>query len=337
VGFVTPAQLFDVVSLGDVVNDQIIRLPGDAVTRVSDDGGEWLKVPLGRKVVLEDDSEEAVGGTAANAAVTLSHLGLRVGLAAFIAHDQVGLEILDSLHAHDVDTRLVHVGSPPHTVRNFVLTFQGERTILVRHADFRYRWAGLRDNEVPSWLYLTSLGPDALEYQDEIADWLDENPGVRLAFQPGTFQVEAGAERLARLFARSELVVCHRAAADALVGRAGPGDRELLDAMLALGSRRVVVIGDAGGALGADGSARLGVRPFPTGTLRDRTGATDAFAATTLAALVLGLDLTVALAWGAVNYASVVEGLGSQTGLLREAELRSRLDECETPFAAHAL
>ena len=336
-GFVTSAQLFDVVSLGDVVNDQIIRLPSDAVTRLSDADGEWLKVPLGRKVVLEDDSAEAMGGTAANAAVTLAHLGLRVGLAAFIAHDQVGLEILDSLHAHDVDTRLVHVDSPPHTVRNFVLTYQGERTILVRHADFHYRWTGLRDSEVPAWLYLTSLGPDALEYQDAIADWLDENPGVRLAFQPGTFQVEAGAGRLARLFARADLLICHRSAADALLGRPSEGDRELLDGLMALGSRRVVVVDDRGGAIAAEASARLGVSPFPAGTLRDRTGANDAFAATALAALVLGLDLTVALAWGAVNYASVVEGLGSQTGLLRDAELQRRLDECAVPFAAREL
>jgi sugar/nucleoside kinase (ribokinase family) len=337
VGFVTSAQLFDVVSLGDVVNDQIIRLPSDVVGRLSDADGEWLKVPLGRKVVLEDDASEAMGGTAANAAVTLSHLGLRVGLAAFLAHDQVGLEILDSLHAHDVDTRLVHVDSPPHTVRNFVLAYAGERTILVRHAGFHYRWTGLRESEVPAWLYVTSLGPDALDYQDGIAGWLDEHPTVRLAFAPGTFQVEAGATRLARLIARADLLVSHRSTAGALLGRPIEDDRELLDAMMALGCRRSVVIDERGGAVAADASARLAVDPFPAGAPRDRTGANDAFSATTVAALVLGLDLTVALSWGAVNYASVAQEFGSQTGLLREADLTRRLDASAPPFAAHEL
>jgi len=54
-----------------------------------------------------------------------------VGLASYLAHDQIGLDILAAMRGEGVGTDLVHVDSPSHTVRNFVLSFGGERTILV--------------------------------------------------------------------------------------------------------------------------------------------------------------------------------------------------------------
>lgn len=197
----TRAQKFDVVSLGDVVTDEFIHLPEGPVT-VRDDAGRWLQIPLGTKLVIEDNSVPATGGSAANAAVAMSRLGLRVGLASYIAHDQIGLDTLSAMRGENVDTSLIHVDSPSRTVRNFILSFGGERTILVRHADFNYRWKGCRDYEVPTWLDVKSLGPDALAYRDQLADWLDRFSNVRLAFQPGTFHLEVGTERLARLYAR---------------------------------------------------------------------------------------------------------------------------------------
>jgi hypothetical protein len=148
-GFVTGAQNFDVVSLGDVVTDEFIRLPEGAVHVRVDDDGRWLEIPLGTKLVIEDDSLPATGGSAANAAVAMARLGLRVGLASYLAHDQIGLDMLSAMRGEDVDTSLIHVDSPSHTVRNFVLTLGAERTILVRHADFNYKWKGFRDYEVP--------------------------------------------------------------------------------------------------------------------------------------------------------------------------------------------
>jgi len=63
-GFVTGAQNFDVVSLGDVVTDEFIRLPEGAVHVRVDDDGRWLEIPLGTKLVIEDDSLPATGGSA---------------------------------------------------------------------------------------------------------------------------------------------------------------------------------------------------------------------------------------------------------------------------------
>jgi sugar/nucleoside kinase (ribokinase family) len=337
-GFVTGAQNFDVVSLGDVVTDEFIHLPEGPVRVRVDEGGRWLEIPLGAKLIIEDDSLPATGGSAANAAVAMSRLGLRVGLASYLAHDQIGLDILSAMRGEDVGTGLIHVDSPSHTVRNFVLSFGIERTILVRHAEFNYHWAGFRDYEVPTWLYINSLGPDALTYQDELADWLDQFPNVRLAFQPGTFQLEAGTKRLARLYARAELLLCSRAAAEAITSASAGDPGHVLDALLKLGASNVVVFDGSGGAVAANDSERLQIESFadPDPPL-DLTGTGDAFASTMVAALIRGLPLREALRWPPVNAVAASRQFGTQSGLLRHDDLVNRLDAAQPEFTARDL
>lgn len=334
-GFVTSAQNFDVVSLGDVVTDEFIRLPEDLVRVVSDNEGRWLQLPLGTKLIVGDDTQPAAGGSAANAAVAMSRLGLRVGLASYLAHDQIGLDILSAMRGEGVGTDLVHVDSPNHTVRNFVLSFGGERTILVRHADFNYQWKGFKSHDLPAWLYINSLGPDALTYQDELADWLDEHVDVRLAFQPGSFQVEAGAERLARLYARAEMLLCSRTNAERIAGTSDP--EKALDILLQLGARSVIIFDELGGAIAATRAERMSIDPFASpDPVIDLTGAGDAFAATAVAALISGLSLREALRWAAANFASTARRFGTQAGLLHRDDLEARVDEATT-FAARDL
>jgi len=325
-GFVTGAENFDVVSLGDVVTDEFIELPADTVHVRVDDGGRWLEIPLGTKLVLDDDAPMSAGGSAANAAVAMARLGLRVGLASYLAHDQIGLDILSAMRGEGVVTELVHVDSPNHTVRNFVLAFGGERTILVRHAEFNYHWKGLRNHEIPAWLYVNSLGPDALTYQDEVADWLDEHPKVRLAFQPGTFQVEAGTARLARLYQRAELLICSHTMAEAITNVRGKDD-QILEALRALGPQRVVVFNDGGGAIARDVDEHLRIDTYPGAkAVLDSTGTGDAFGATVVASIVGGSTMHEALRWAALNAAEVASQYGTQTGLLHRSDLIDQLD-----------
>jgi sugar/nucleoside kinase (ribokinase family) len=337
VGFVTGAQNFDVVSLGDVVTDEFIHLPEGPVRVRVDEEGRWLEIPLGTKLVVGEDTSSTAGGSAANAAIAMSRLGLRVGLASYLAHDQIGLDILAAMRGESVGTDLVHVDSPSHTVRNFVLSFGGERTILVRHAGFNYQWKGFRDHEVPAWLYVNSLGPDALTYQDELADWLDAHPSVRLAFQPGTFQVEAGSERLRRMYQRAEVLLCSRAAAEVITGIQPDDVAQALDALMKLGPRNVVVFNDAGGAIAANETERLSIEKFPdSDPPLDVTGAGDAFSATMVTTFIEGLPLREALRWGPVNAAAVRRQFGTQSGLLRRKDLVARLDAAPG-FVAHDL
>jgi sugar/nucleoside kinase (ribokinase family) len=226
-----------------------------------------------------------------------------------------------------VGTSLVHVDSPGHTVRNFVLSFGSERTILVRHAEFNYRWKDFREHEVPAWLYLNSLGPDALTYQDDLVDWLDRHPRVQLAFQPGTFQVEAGSTRLARLYERAEVLLCFRTTAEAITGEAGAEIGDTLESLRRLGPRSVVVFNESGAAVADDQDQHLAIDEFAESDPQlDVTGVGDAFAATIVAATVQGVSLREALRWAALNAAQVARQYGTQAGLLHREELSARLE-----------
>src|SRR5664280_1031550 len=194
------------------------------------------------------------GGNAANAAVACARLGLHVALAAFVGADQLGRDAVAALNAEGVDTSLVHLDQQTPTNSDFVLRLGQERTILVRHAQHDYHWPHLRPSEVPAWLYLSSVGREAYAYEDQIADWLEETPSVELAFEPGTFQIAQGPQRLARLYRRAGLLICNREEAETICDCPPAEEMDtLLAAMLALGPRQVVITDAAAGAFGASG------------------------------------------------------------------------------------
>ncbi len=138
--------LFDVLSVGDTATDVFIRL-SDAHIRIwEDDHGHWMDLPFGGKVPFEYAVTVNAGGNAANTSVGFSRLGLWVrALPARVGSDE------GSSRPHHAGVAGVrgrgHAPDPvrPHPAeqwpRNFVLWFGQDRTILVRHDFFDYRWA----------------------------------------------------------------------------------------------------------------------------------------------------------------------------------------------------
>ena len=59
-------------------------------------------------------------------------------------------------------------------------------------------------------MYLSSVGSHAPEYFDQIVAWLDAEPSVLLAFQPGSFQIAQGYEPFKDLYRRAHVLICNR-------------------------------------------------------------------------------------------------------------------------------
>ena len=57
----------------------------------------------------------------------------------------------------------------------------------------------------PKWIYLSSMAASSAGFYDKITDYLEKNPSVKLAFQPGTFQLELGTDKLKKIYARTEV------------------------------------------------------------------------------------------------------------------------------------
>jgi ribokinase len=318
---------FDVISIGDIVTDDFIQLlDKEEKVEHEKDGSEWLAIPFGTKIPFAQREVVPGVGNASNAAVAFARLGLKSAFVTNVGGDQYGRDMIAELNKNGVDHRFVRVNPGKLSNYHFVLRYKAERTILIKHEEYDYHWPHLRPSEVPRWSYFSSISEHAIPYHDDVADWLEQHPEVKLAFQPGTFQMEAGVVRLKRIYQRTEMLILNREEAVTVGGGNHEDVHDLINRLHALGPKIVVVTDGPGGAYASDGENcfKMPLYPDPAPPV-DRTGAGDAFASTFVAALAKGLSLQDALTWGPINSMSVVQKVGAQAGLLSEKELLTYL------------
>lgn len=316
----------DVVAIGDIVTDAFIKLIDDEAVTYQNDEGKWLAMKFATKLPFDHAEILEAVGNAANAAVAMSRLGLDTSFVTNVGDDAHGRDMISSLHKDDVDTSFVRINRGKKSNYHYVLWYKEERTILIKHEKYNYYWPHLSKAEIPRWAYFSSISEGAMDYHDDVADWLEKHPEVKLAFQPGTFQMEAGTERLKRIYARSEVVILNREEAVFVTGGDYDNLHDLLDRMHGLGTKIAVITDGPDGAYASDGQQRLQMPLYPDpAPPKERTGAGDAFASTFVAALIKGNNIEGALQWAPINSMSVVQKTGAQAGLLSEKELEEYL------------
>ena len=313
----------DVLAIGDVVTDAFIKLLDDQATTYKDEhGNKILAMPYGMKVPFDHAEVIEAVGNAANAAVSFAKLGLHAGLVANVGADSWGRDIINALHEKKVDSRFVHINHGKVSNYHYVLWYKDERTILIKHEEYDYHWPRFRVSDIPKWVYFSSISKNAIEYHDEVVEWLQEHPEVKLAFQPGTFQIEAGVERLKELYKRTEVLVLNREEAVIVTGGNYDDLHDLLNRMHGYGPKIVDITDGPDGAYASDGENRFKMPNYPDpGPPVERTGAGDSFASAFVAALAKGATLEAALLWAPINSMNVVQHVGAQAGLLTADEI----------------
>lgn len=321
-------QQFDVLSVGDIVTDAFIKLFDDQAQTYENEHGRWIAMEWGTKLPYDKVVEIKAVGNASNAAVAFARLGLRTGFVTNVGGDQQGRDMIESLHKSNVDTRLVRINPGKKSNYHYGLWYKEERTLLIKHEEYDYHWPHLRPTELPRWIYFSSISEKALAYHDELAEWLHMQPNVKLAFQPGTFQMKVGAERLQHLYQRTEVLILNREEAVRVGGGNHEDIHDLFNHLHALGPRIVVITDGPAGAYASDGQNRYKMPPYPDpAPPYERTGAGDSFASTFVAALMKGKGIEEALRWAPINSMSVVQKVGAQEGLLSEEQLMQYLEQ----------
>jgi ribokinase len=312
----------DVISIGDIVTDAFIKLFDNQAQAYENEYGKWLAMQFGTKLPFDHVEVVQAVGNAANAAVAFARLGLNSSFVTNVGGDQEGRDMIAALNTNGVDHRFVKVNPDKKSNYHYVLWYKDERTILIKHEEYDYHWPHITPNDMPKWVYFSSISEHAIPYHDQVSEWLQKNPEVKLAFQPGTFQMQAGAERLAALYQRSEVLILNREEA-VLVGGGNHEDiHDLINHLHDLGPKIVVLTDGPNGAYASDGQNRFRMPLYPDPAPPvDRTGAGDAFASTFVAALAKGNTIEGALQWAPINSMSVVQKTGAQAGLLTEEAL----------------
>ncbi len=312
---------FDFVAIGDITSDAFIRLKEATVNCDANEAHCTLTMKFGDKIPYESVEIVRAVGNSANAAVSASRLGLKSALVANIGGDQNGKECLDVLKKEKVSHKFVSVHKNKETNYHYVLWYEKDRTILVKHQEYDYRFPNIGN---PKWVYLSSLASTTKEYHKKIATFLRGKPNIKLAFQPGTFQMSLGVDELKDIYARTEIFFCNNEEAEKILNKpSGTDIKDLLLGIHMLGPKSVVITLGPKGAYGADKTGIYFVPTFrPEEPAFERTGAGDAFASAVTSALVLGKTFPEALSWGAVNGASVCRKVGAQKGLLTQALMK---------------
>lgn len=289
-----------VLVVGDVVDDISVRLLGE-VTAASDTNAEIRMRP---------------GGSAANVAAWLGHLGVPTRFVGRVGSDAVERHVR-ALAEHGVEARLV--GDPERTTATIVLQLDdaGERTMFVDRGANR----GLRLEDVPAdvwddvgWLHLTgyTFFDDATR---SVALALVEHArslGAGVSVDPSTvsFLREAGGETFLDWVSGADLVVPNLDEARVLVDARGP--QIDLDALAARFDHVVITLGAMGAAY-VGGRVREQVTA-PRVQVVDTTGAGDAFAAGFLSAWLSSPEPVGALEAGRGAAEQCVARLGARPG-----------------------
>ena len=242
----------------------------------------------GDKIPYEDVTVVPAVGNSANAAVSAARLGLPTAFISFVGDDRNGEECIEVLQGEGIDTSYITKESGKKTNYHYVLSYEAERTILVRHEHFSYALPTL-PADTP-WLYFSSVGEAAESLHDEVVQWLTRHPDTKLVFQPGTFQMKLGYERLKDLYACAYLFICNKQEAQRILDTQEMNIKTLLQMMREKGPTIAVITDGPNGAYAFDGNVVYFVPQYPDiAPPKERTGAGDAFTSTLAAFLAKGL------------------------------------------------
>ncbi|MDO8481773.1 MAG: carbohydrate kinase family protein [bacterium] len=326
---------YDFVSFGDITTDCFIKLKEARVNCDINQENCMLCVRFGQKIPYESATELPAVGNGANAAVAAHRLGLKSALVTNLGDDANGGTCRDALEKEGVPSEFVRIHKGLKTNYHYVLQYEDERTILIKHEEYPYEMPVFP--APPRWIYLTSLPSHSLPYQIAIAEYAREN-NVLLAFQPGTYQIAESVESLAPVYRATEIFFCNKEESQRILKTDGGEIKKLLEGILALGPKIAVITDGRNGAYLADGSGFWFAPMYPDPKPPvSRTGAGDATSSTMTSYIALGLSPKEALLHGLVNAASVVQHVGAQGGLLSREEIEERYAKRPADFQIAAI
>ncbi|MDD2758111.1 MAG: carbohydrate kinase family protein [Patescibacteria group bacterium] len=307
--------MYHILTIGDAVVDTHVKIDNASVECDVDTRECQLCLDYASKIPITD-SFQTLGGNAANVACGAAKLGLASAILTSIGKDSNGRMVKQELKKNNVATELVETDAKTKTRYSVVLNFRGERTILSYHEKRNYRWP--KKMPATEWVYYTSLSEGYEPLQNELIKFLTKHPAIKVAFNPGSFQLKSKIERVKEVIGLTDVLIVNLEEAERITGITLAKEKSvsgLIHELIQLGAEEVVITDAAAGAT-AGNVDEIWTMPALPVTVVAKTGAGDAFSSAYIAARIYDHDIPHALAWGAANSAGVISDFGAQKGLL---------------------
>lgn len=307
---------YDIISIGDPTIDTFLLIHDIEIKKIK--GELKALINWGDKLPV-DEFYRTVAGNAANNAVGSARLGLKTAYYSVVGDDSGGREIVHKMRKEKVSDEYIKLDKQHPTNASTVISYKGERTILVYHEHRKFHLPKLAPSK---WVYLTSMGDGFEKIYKDLAKYLDVT-GAQLAFNPGTFQLRKGPKFNKLMLERTAVLSLNKEEAQSWVGDYEDPE-ELCKRLTKLGPKTIVLTDGRKGAYSYNPDGYLYIPEFP-GPRVEATGAGDAFTTGYVAALANGFSHYTALLWGPVNAGSVVKQIGPQAGLLTKKQIEGKL------------
>ena len=318
--------MYQVITIGDAVVDTHVAIDNASVECDVNTHECQLCLDYASKIPITD-SFQTLGGNAANVACGSAKLGLKTAVLATVGKDSNGRMITQELKRQKVSTELINADAATKTRYSVILNFRGERTILSYHEKRKYRWPKIMPPT--EWIYFTSLSDGYELLQDNLITYLEKHPAIKVAFNPGSFQLKSSLGRVKEMVTRADILIINLEEAEKILNTTLAKEKTLtaiIHGLLGLGAKEVVITDAARGAVAGNEEEIWSIASFPVKVVA-KTGAGDAFSAAYLSARIYEHDIAHALSWGISNSSSVITEYGAQKGLLDENGVKKMMSK----------
>lgn len=287
------------------------------------------------------------GGGACNTVATFTKLGIKTFINCRVGADDDGKAIIKNLEKIGVNTNLIQIDENKKTGFALVVVNKnkngGDRVIFVHKGASDYLKIKKENINKGEWIYLTSLAGNWEEGLNEIDKAIEENK-IKLAWNPGTTQINAEKSKLAKLLKNTEILIVNKDEAIEFVQNDKQEEidyNDINDAaflcrrLKKMGPKIAVVTDGKNGAYlfnGDKNDESVLFSPVTSENRIDTTGAGDSFGSALIGGYMLTGDLETALKYGIINAGNVVGEFGAQNGILNRKEIEERLGEVRVSY-----
>ena len=310
--------MFDLITIGDSTMDTFVII-NDATKKCNLQKKDCkLCLNYADKIPITDTAQ-SVGGNANNVAVGAKKTGLHTAIITELGDDISGFAILQALDVARVDTRFVKMLKGKETRYSVILNYKSERTILSYHTPRKYTLPKLPKTK---WIYYTSLGQNFEKLQNKLINHLKKNPDIKLASNPGSYQMK-NKQNFKKILPYIDLLILNKEEAIKLVGKK-KNIKLTLKALLKSGAKIAVITDGAKGSYASDSKNYFSL---PASTIKAvaKTGAGDAYTSGFLSAMIRNKSVEAAMQWGTANSSGVIQQFGAQKGLLSERQIKKMI------------